>query len=600
MRPLDWIVLVASLAFIVVYGMWRGRGNQDLKGYFLANRSLPWYTVALSIMATQASAITFLSTPGQGYVDGMRFVQFYFGLPLAMIVIAAVIVPIYRRMNVITAYEYLETRFDGKTRSLAALLFLIQRGLAAGLTIYAPSLILSVLLGWNLYWTNLITGVLVVSYTASGGARAVNHTQFQQFLIIIGGMAVAFALILRGLPPGIGIGEATGIAGALGRMNAIDLSFDLENRYNIWSGLIGGFFLQLSYFGTDQSQVGRYLTGRSVAQSRLSLLFNGVVKVPMQFVILFLGAMVFVFYQFTPPPVFFNPAEVRKLRAGQNAEAFAEIESRHLVAFEARRATIERMVQAEKSGDAIAAAGVAEDVRAAHERMQGVRGEAVALMKAGDPRAQTSDTNYIFLTFVLTHLPAGVVGMVLAAIFAASMSSTSAELNALASTTVVDVYRRIRRRRGGAAGAGADPGLPGADAAAQAAAVAQGVATDRHEVRVSRWSTLLWGAFAIGFAQYAERLGSLIEAINILGSLFYGTILGIFLTAFFLRRVGGNAVFVAALIAEAVVVGCYFFSGISFLWYNVVGCLLVMGISQILQPLLGGTHAPRAPGTATS
>jgi SSS family transporter len=578
-RPFDWVVLLLSLAFIVVYGLWKGRGSRDLKGYFLANRSLPWYTIALSIMATQASAITFLSTPGQAYVDGMRFVQFYFGLPLAMIVIAAVIVPIYRRMNVITAYEYLEGRFDGKTRSLAALLFLLQRGLAAGLTIYAPSLILSVLLGWNLYWTNLVIGLLVVSYTAMGGTRAVNHTQFQQFLIIIGGMGLAFILILRGLPSSVGFGDAVGIAGTLGRLNAIDFGFDAGNRYNVWSGLIGGFFLQLSYFGTDQSQVGRYLTGRSVADSRMSLLFNGIVKIPMQFVILFLGAMVFVFYQFAPPPVFFNPAEVRKIEASPHAAEFAEIQGRHAKAVETRRGRIEAMIEARHTEDPIRVAAAELDVRAAQGEVEQVRGAAVELMKVNDPGAQTSDTNYIFLTFVLNHLPVGVVGLVLAAIFAASMSSTAAELNALASTTVVDVYRRMRRRRDAALPA---PEASEADGDVPGEAAARLDAHGRHEVRVSKWSTVLWGAFAIGFAEFANRLGSLIEAINILGSLFYPTILGIFLTAFFLKRVGGHAVFLGAIMAQAVVVYLYLFTGIAFLWYN-LGCLLVMAFALALQ-----------------
>jgi len=588
---LDWFVLGASLVFIVCYGLWKGRGNRDLKGYFLANRTMAWYTIALSIMATQASAITFLSAPGQAYVDGLRFVQFYFGLPLAMIVVAAVIVPIYRRMNVITAYEYLEGRFDGKTRSLAALLFLTQRGLAAGLTIYAPSLILSVLLGWNLFWTNLVLGVLVVVYTTAGGTRAVNHTQFQQFLIILGGMAVAFVLILRALPPTIGFGDAVGIAGALGRLNAVDYSFDLNNRYTIWSGLIGGFFLQLSYFGTDQSQVGRYLTGRNVAQSRMSLLFNGVVKVPMQFAILFLGVMVFVFYQFVPPPVFFNPVEVRKVESGPQAEAFAEVEARHREAFETKRGTIEELVAASRTGDAVRAADAQEALQQADATLQGVRAEAVELIKANDPAAQTSDTNYIFLNFVLHHLPIGVVGMVLAAIFAAAMSSTAAELNALASTTIVDVYRRLwvrGHRMDSASGRAAAGGaIPGATPTAAPLG-----ADDQREVRMSKLATLLWGAFAVGFAEFAGRLGSLIEAINILGSLFYGTILGIFMTAFFLKRVGGNAVFFAAIVAEVTVIGCYLTTGLSFLWYNLIGCALVMAVALILQPVVGGRPHP--------
>jgi SSS family transporter len=558
MSVVDWIVLFAFLAFVVTYGVWRGRGTRNLQGYLLADRVMPWYVVWLTVMATQASAITFLSTPGQGYADGMRFVQFYFGLPLAMIVLCVTAIPIYHRLGVYTAYEYLERRFDTKTRTLAALLFLTQRGLAAGLTIYAPSLIFSVLLGIPVQVICLFLGAIVVIYTASGGAKAVSHTQFLQFLVIMGTMTLALVLILLSLPRGVSLLDAAHVAGTMGRLNAIDPSFDLHNRYNLWSGLIGGLFLQLSYFGTDQSQVGRYLTGRSVSQSRLGLVMNGLVKVPMQFVILFLGALLFVFYQFVAPPVFFNPVEVAKVRHSAHAERFAAIEQRHRDAFEQRRQRVQALIAARETGDRIRL-GVATDSLAASERrFTAVRGQAVELIRARDPRANPSDTNYIFLSFVLRHLPIGVVGLVLAAIFAASMNSISAELNALTSTSIVDVFKRLLGGGGSA----------------------------RAEVIASRIATVAWGAFAVAFAEYASRLGSLVEAVNILGSLFYGTILGIFLTAFYLPRVGGTAVFVAALAAEAAVIACFRLTAISFLWYNVIGCLLVMGFALAFAPVL--------------
>ncbi len=568
MRPLDWVVLAGFLAFIVLYGLWRGRHVQGLRGYLLSDRDMRWPMVALSVMATQASAITFLSTPGQGYVDGMRFVQFYFGLPIAMVVLCATAVPIFHRLGVYTAYEYLERRFDLKTRTLAAGLFLIQRGLAAGLTIFAPSLILSVLLGWNLHLTNVLIGALVIGATASGGARAVSHTQFLQFLVLISGLAVAFVLILQALPPGVSFGDAAAVAGHLGRFNAVDFSFDPQSRYNLWSGLIGGCFLALSYFGTDQSQVGRYLTGRSIAQSRLGLLFNGLVKVPMQFGILLLGAMLFVFYQFVAPPLFFNPIEVASIRNSSHATAYAGLEAEHRRVFEAKTRQVRELIDARHAGDAARRAAAAESIQEGQREMGELRGRAVEMIRSHRPGAPTSDTNYVFLTFVLAHLPVGVVGLALAATFAASMSSTSAELNALASTTVVDVYKRLIHR-------GQDPPDP------------------RAEVRVSKLATVFWGVFAVGFAEFASHLGSLIEAVNILGSLFYGTILGIFLAAFYLKRVQGDAVFFAALIAEVAVIACFTMSKISFLWYNVVGCLLVLILSLVFTAVSRG-RAPRS------
>lgn len=565
MRSLDWLVLAASLVFIVAYGVWKGRRNRNLDGYILGDQAMRWYTVAFSIMATQASAITFISTPGQAYVDGMRFVQFYFGLPLAMIVLSVTVVPLYRKLKIYTAYEFLERRFDVKVRSLAALLFLIQRGLACGLTIYAPAVVLSVLLGWNLYVTNLVIGVLVIIYTASGGAKAVAHTNFWQMVIIFGGMIATLLIAVSLLPENVSFGDAVHVAGRMGRLNAIDFSFDLKNRYTIWSGLIGGFFLALSYFGTDQSQVGRYISGQSVAQSRVGLLFNGLVKVPMQFVILFIGAMVFVFHQFNPTPVYFNPVETKRVEASERASDFRDLQKEHDALSGAKQAAIQTLLEARRTGNGAAEEAAAASVAGIQAEALQVRAHAKQIVREVNPRSDGNDVNYIFLAFVLQYLPAGVVGLVLATIFAASMSSTASELNALASTTVVDFYRRFRKR---------EP-------------------SDRHLVAVSKTATVVWGGLAILFAEYANRLGSLVEAVNILGSLFYGTILGIFLVAFYFKRVGGTAVFIGALVGEAAVVYCFAASGISFLWYNVVGCLVTIAVALAIA-LLGGRRGAAA------
>lgn len=558
MSQLDWTVLIASLVFIVVYGIYKGRRSKNIEGYLLADRQMKWYTILLSIMATQASAITFLSAPGQAYADGVRFVQFYLGLPLAMIVLSITAVPIYHRLKVYTAYEYLENRFDLKTRGLAALLFLIQRGLAAGLTIYAPAIILSVILGWNIFWTNLIIGLLVVSYTAYGGTKAVNWTHFQQMLIIFFGMAAAFFMVIHLLPPDISFGDALHIAGKMGKLNAIDFKFDLNNRYNFWSGILGGFFLQLSYFGTDQSQVQRYLTGKSVAQSRLALLLNGMAKIPMQFLILLLGAMVFVFYQFTIPPIFFNTVETQHIRQTEAAAEFAGLEKDYRTAFEQKQANIRQMLAAMKSGDGQSLQKSQKLLQASQSQAEKIKQRAVQLLVEQSPDIDPHDTNYIFLNFVTRYLPAGLVGLIIAAILAASMSSTAAELNALASTTVVDIYRRLVNK----------------------------TASPQKYVWVSRLATLAWGGYAILLAQYASRLGSLIEAVNILGSLFYGTILGIFLVAFYLKKIGGTATFLGAILAEIVVVAFFMFSGISFLWYNLIGCAGVVIFAAILNLFL--------------
>lgn len=564
MTGLDWAVLAGSLGLIVAVGTLQARRVHTLDGYLLAGRELRWVSITLSIMATQASAITFLSTPGQAYVDGMRFVQFYFGLPLAMVVLAAVAVPAYHRLRVRTAYEFLEQRLDSKTRTLTAGLFLVQRGLAAGLTIFAPSLILSVTLGWDLSITNAVIGILVVIYTTTGGTRAVSRTQNLQVLVIVLGMVGAFVIAVRSLPAGVGFLDAVRVAGEAGRLNAIDLSFSLSDRYSLWSGLVGGFFLALAYFGTDQSQVQRYLAGSSVTESRLGLLANGLFKVPMQFAILFLGAIVFAFYQLTPPPLFFNPVESERARASEVGAEFVAVEALHHQAATARGRHLEEWVAARKAGDPAAAATALSQAHQARDAVVAARSEGLLLLDRASGGRSGTDTNYIFLGFVTTFLPAGLLGLVLAAVFAASMSSTAAELNALASTTVVDFYRRLVR--------------PGA--------------SDRSLVGMSRLATVFWGAVAVVFAQYANRLGSLVEAVNILGSLFYGTILGVFALAFLAPRVSGTAAFAAALAAEAAVVACFLATPLSFLWYNVVGCVGTVAIGLLLAPFFPRRRTP--------
>ncbi|HYH86371.1 MAG TPA: hypothetical protein VEX60_13040, partial [Pyrinomonadaceae bacterium] len=488
--------------------------------------------------------------------DGMRFVQVYLGLPVAMVILSVTAVPIYHRLKVYTAYEYLEGRFDIKTRTLAALLFLALRGLSTGVSLYAPSLILSVIMGWDIRIVIILIGASVLLYASLGGARAVDNTNFLQFLIIMGGMVVAFITILRLLPADVSFLEAAHVAGKLGRLNAIDFSFDIGNQYNFWSGLIGGCFLALAYFGTDQSQVQRYLTGESVAQSRLGLLFNGMVKVPMQFFILFLGATVFAFYQFTQPPVFFNPVATERARTGAHAEEFRALESEYASAFEEKQRAVRGYVAALRSDDEAARTQAARELQAAQEKAGGVRAGAVEIIKEFDPKP--NDTNYVFLNFVTHYLPAGVVGLVLAAVFFASMSSTASEWSALAATTVVDMQRRLLKRG----------------------------ASERYYFISLKLATLFWGLFAVLFAQYAGQLGSLVEAVNRLGSLFYGTLLGIFLLAFYFKRVSGTAAFVGAAVGEVAVLYCFLFTKIAFLWYNVVGALVVVTVANVVNPFL--------------
>ena len=557
MSTIDWIVMVAALVFVVVFGVWKSRGSKDMDGYILANRSTPWYMITLSIMATQASAITFLSAPGQAYVDGMRFVQFYLGLPVAMVILSVTAVPHFHRLKVYTAYEFLEQRFDVKNRTLGSILFLTQRGLACGFTIFAPSLIISVLMGWDIRLTILVIGGLVTVYTTTGGTDAVNKTHLLQMGIITMGMVAAFVMILRLLPPDISFLDATKVAGKMGNLNVINFEFDLKDKYNVWSGLIGGTFLALSYFGTDQSQVQRYLSGRSIAESRLGLLANGMLKIPMQFCILFIGAMIFVFYQFVTPPLFFNPVESANVMNGVQSEAYGHLESEFEQLHDEKQLHIREMLSAMAGGEDAAIKRAQETLEGSKVQERLLRQEAASLIALSDPGADTNDINYIFLSFVINYLPVGLVGLILAAILSASMSSTAAELNALASVSVIDIYRRVFK--------------PGE--------------SDRHYLTATKIISVFWGAYAIGFAMFANSLGSLIEAVNILGSLFYGTILGIFLIAFSFKKIGGDATFGAAIVAEAVVLGCFFFTEIPYLWFNVIGCTVLIAVALLLNPL---------------
>jgi SSS family transporter len=558
---IDWFVLAIALLGVVLWGLWKGRGATTGEGYIGGGRDHRWWLIGLSIIATQTSAITFLSTPGQAYVDGMRFVQFYLGLPLAAVALSITVLPLYHRLKVSTAYELLEERFDLKTRLLAAILFLIQRGLAVGITIYAPALVLSVLLGWSIHANILLVGVLVMIYTVVGGTKAVAWAHSSQMVIIASGMLLAGVMTAHRLPPSVSLGDALHVAGGLGRLNVIDTHFDLNSRYNLWSGLIGGFFLMLSYFGTDQSQVQRYLAGSDLTQSRLGLLMNGMIKVPMQFLILLLGALVFVFYQFHAPPLFFNPGPVRQVLAGPDAAAYRTLEAKFTQSRTDQSHKAEAYVSARHRGDAASILATKQQLLQSQAESEAIRREGVALIEKANPGSHPSDTNYIFLAYVLSSLPVGLVGLVLAAVFSGSMSSMSGEISALGATTVVDLWRRLV---GGSRGA--------------------------REVWVGRIATFAWGCFAMAFAEYAARLGSLIEAVNILGSLFYGTILGIFITAFYLKCVRGGTAFYAALAAEAGVLLCFRFTSISFLWYNVIGCLAVVGLAYGLSLL-------QSPGT---
>jgi SSS family transporter len=535
-RTFDWIVLLAALGGAVGYGLWRSRGAKTTEGYLLAGRTMPWYAMALSIMATQASAITFISTTAQSYVDGMRFVQFYFGLPLAMIVIAAFIAPRFHASGVYTAYEYLEKRFDSRTRVVVTAIFLLQRGLGVGIALYAPSIVLTVLLGVPETATILLMGVLAVFYTVKGGIAAVTWADFVQMFIMTLGLVSALATAIWLLPDGIGLSGALKVAGAAGRLNPVTLAFDWNDRYNLWSGLIGGMFLAMAYFGCDQSQVQRYLQGRNITQARLSLLFNAVAKIPMQFFILFTGTMVFAFFTFVKPPVLFNPAAERTV----TTEARAVFDR----AFEAKSAAARDVLSGQN--------GAVERFRAAQKDVDQARRHA-----AGDQ--DPGDTNYIFLSFVTRYMPVGIVGLVMAVIFAAAMSVISGEINALATVTVIDGYKRFARPE----------------------------ASDQQTLRASRWATAFWGAYAIGTAQFGHKLGSLIEAVNMLGSLFYGGMLGVFLLAFFFPRVNAQGAFWGVLAGEAAIFTVRFTTSVAFLWFNVLGAVVVILVGLAVSRLTG-------------
>jgi len=531
----DWIVLIITLTSIILYGIYKSKTSKNLDGYFLSNRDMPWYLVLLSIMGTQASAITFISAPGQAYTDGMRFVQYYFGLPLAMIVICIVFVPVFNKLKVYTAYEFLENRFDLKARTLTSILFQISRGLSTGISIYAPSLILSSLLGWNIYYTNIIMGGMLIIYTVSGGARAVAHTQKLQLIIVITGMVVAGYVVVHLMPSNVGFLDALHIGGKSGKMNIITSGetangFDWKDKYNIWSGLIGGFFLALSYFGTDQSQVGRYLTAKNNRQSKLGLLMNGIVKVPMQFLILMLGVLVFSFYQYNKAPIHFNKTQVERAKETNYKTELNNLESTY--------AKLRSIDNVDKSK---------------------IKNEYSAVLSKALPGEDVNDTNYIFLRFVIDYLPKGLVGLLIAVIFLAAWGSIAASLNALASCTVVDIHKKYFKKK----------------------------LTEKQDYRISKFYSFCWGIFCILVAEFASNLGnSLIETVNILGSLFYGVILGIFLIAFWFKAIKANALFVSAIISEIFIFIIYKADVISFLWLNVIGAILVIIIGYLLQPFI--------------
>jgi Na+/proline symporter len=554
MSPIDWAILVVTLVAIVAYGTWKGRAVRTADAFLRGSNDLKWYTIGLSIMATQASAITFLSTPGQAYEDGMGFVQFYFGLPLAMVLLSATMVPVYYRLRVSTAYEYLETRFDRKTRQLTALLFLIQRGLGAGLSIYAPAIILSSVLGWPLHLTNLIMGVLVILYTVSGGTRAVSQTQTYQMTVMLSGMALALVFVFRALPAEVSLSDALHIAGSLGKMNVVDFSPRLDTRYTFWSGMTGGLFVALAYFGTDQSQVQRYLSGSTLTESRLGLLLNGLLKVPMQFFILMVGLMVFVFYQFHQPPVFFHTAELERARQTAQGPELLRIESNYQQAFADKQKELAQLLSARHEGNVAKELAAKEALRAADQKARTLRSTAKRIISSARPGAESKDSDYIFITFVKQHFPVGLIGLLIAVIFCAAMSATASALSALGSTTVVDFYRRSVKP----------------------------VASDEHYLLAGKLFTVLWGVLAMLFATFASLLDNLIQAVNILGSIFYGPTLGVFLVGFFLRRVGGTAVFVALIAGQIAVILTFALTSIGFLWYNVIGCASVVVLALLL------------------
>ncbi len=552
MHTVDWLILVGSMLFIVVYGVWKTRGQQNVQDFLKGNDS-NWFTVGLSVMATQASAITFLSTPGQAFHDGMGFVQFYFGLPIAMVIICLIFIPIYHKLNVYTAYEYLESRFDLKTRTLTACLFLIQRGLSAGITIFAPAIILSAVLGWDLLWLNIIIGTLVIIYTVSGGTKAVNVTQKQQMAIMMGGMAVAFVILVYSLPDGINFSNAMEIAGASGKLDILDFSFDFNNRYTFWSGIVGGTFLALSYFGTDQSQVQRYLSGKSIKESQMGMIMNGLLKVPMQFFILLVGVMVFVFYQFNSSPLNFNPVAQKSIENSAFQSQYAQLEQENEANFEAKKDLIFDYSTANETDKN----SIRNQIISSENKDKKLREEAKTIISQANPKAETNDKDFVFIHFILNHLPKGVIGLLLAMALSAAMSSTSSELNALATTTTIDLYKRNKEGK-----------------------------SDTHYLKASKWFILLWGILAILFACVANRFENLIQLVNIIGSIFYGNVLGIFLLAFFFKWIKSQSVFIAAIITQIIVVLVWWYDVMPFLWLNLLGCGLVIVLAIAIQSLM--------------
>ena len=555
---IDWTVMLGTLFTIVAYGVWKTRGSKNIEGYLLGGKESNWWTIGLSVMATQASAITFLSTPGQAYMEGMGFVQFYFGLPLAMIVISTVFIPLYYKLKVYTAYEFLESRFDNKTRMLTASLFLLQRGLAAGITIYAPAIILSQILSIELNYTIFFIGGLVIIYTVSGGTKAVSQTHKQQMAVIFLGMFIAAGFLISYLTDTMSFSEGIQVAGIMDKMEVIDWNFDPGSRYNIWSGILGGFFLQLSYFGTDQSQVQRYLSGSSVKESRLGLMFNGMLKIPMQFFILFVGILLFLFYQFVMPPLHFNAENVENVKQSEYALQYEALEDKQQIVFDAKKDLILQYNENPENEE------LKSKIQAYHAMEQGLMKESKTLILKANPDATTEDDDYIFITFVTSFLPIGLIGLLLAVIFSAAMSSTSAELNALASATTVDIYKRNIKKDG----------------------------DEKHYLVSSKLFTFMFGILAIIFAVMADLFDNLIEAVNILGSLFYGTILGVFLVAFFFEKVKGHAVFIAALLSQAIIIVLYTMNryeviDLAYLWYNLIAPGLVIGFALLIERLCG-------------
>ncbi|UOB17246.1 sodium:solute symporter [Abyssalbus ytuae] len=562
MGIIDLIVLSGTLLFIVFYGVWKTKGSKNVEEYIRGGNEAKWWTIGLSVMATQASAITFLSTPGQAFHDGMGFVQFYFGLPLAMVVICMVFIPIYHKLNVFTAYEFLEQRFNLRTRSLAAILFLVQRGLAAGITIFAPSIILSAVLGWNLKTLNIIIGVSVIIYTVLGGTKAVSVTQKQQMFVIMTGMFIAFFLIMSYLPDDITFSKALKMAGANEKLNIVDFSLNASSRYTFWSGITGGFFLALSYFGTDQSQVQRYLTGKSVRESQLGLIFNGLLKVPMQFFILLVGVMVFIFYQYNPSPLNFNPSANKAVLESEYAQDYKALEADHRKLEEQKRIANERFSGVIGVNEYDILISTQNKIQAINKIEAQNRKKAREIIEKANPAVETNDKDYVFIHFILNNLPQGIIGLLLAVILSAAMSSTASELNALGTITALDIYKRTRKTE----------------------------KTQKHYVNVSKWFTLGWGVMAILFATFGSLFDNLIQLVNIIGSVFYGNILGIFLLAFFFKFVKGNAVFIAAIITQILIFIIYYQfiyieERLGYLWLNFIGCIIVIMLAILFEGL---------------